>query len=133
MISAVDTSLIIDVITADPTHGPSSRELLRRALDEGALVICEVVYAEIAPQFASQEELDGILQKLGIQLVNGGDAVAYLAGRKWAEYRRAGGTRARLLADFLIAAHAKVHAERLLARDRGFYRQYFSDLTLLER
>lgn len=132
MISAVDTSVIIDVVAADPVHGPSSRELLRRSLNEGALIICEVVYAEIAPQFASREQLEQVLDKLGIRLSNSGDTVAYLAGQKWGEYRRAGGTRTRLVADFLIGAHAVVHAQRLLTRDRGFYRQYFADLDLLQ-
>lgn len=132
MISAVDTSVIIDVVTADPVHGPSSRELLRHSSNEGALIICEVVYAEIAPQFASRGQLEQVLDKLGIRLSNGGDIVAYLAGQKWGEYRRAGGTRTRLVADFLIGAHAAVHAQRLLTRDRGFYRQYFADLNLLQ-
>lgn len=37
-----------------------------------------------------------------------------------------------VIADFLIAAYAETHAERLLTRDRGFYRSCFPSLRLIE-
>lgn len=132
MITAIDTNVMIDLLTDDPVHGESSRQLLIDAYDEGGLVICEVVYAELAPQFDSQSALDSVLKQLGIRRIQGGFDVAYRAGAKWSEYRRSGGTRTRMIADFLIGAHASMHAGRLLTRDRGFYRSYFADLDLLE-
>ena len=54
----------------------------------------------------------------------------FLAGRVWRKYRQHGGKRARILSDFLIGAHARVQAGRLLSRDRGFYKDLFPGLEL---
>jgi hypothetical protein len=93
--------------------------------------MCGLVYAELAPQFDTREALDSALNELGIRVVEDGVDVAWLAGCKWADYRSAGGTRDRLLADFVIGAHALLHAECLLTRDRGFYKTYFPELRLM--
>ena len=54
MISAVDTNILLDVFLPDKTFGQESAELLRSAYDEGALIICDVVYAELVPQFGDR-------------------------------------------------------------------------------
>ena len=56
----------------------------------------------------------------------------FLASRTWRTYREQGGQRTRILADFLIAAHAQTQASKLLSRDRGFYRKLFPTLVLID-
>lgn len=131
MITAVDTNIILDVVGDDPAFADSSEHLLTQAYDTGSLVMCSLVYAELAPQFETRDSLDSALNVLGIRLIEDGADVAWLAGCKWAEYKSNGGTRDRLLADSFIGAHALLHAECLLTRDRGFYKTYFPELKLM--
>lgn len=129
----MDTNIILDVITDDPAFGASSERLLDRMDRTGSLVISEIVYAELVPQYASKDELDAALDFMRIRLVDSGADVAHLAGAKWARYRASGGSRSRVLPDFMIGAHASIHGDCLLTRDRGFYATYFPELRLFER
>ena len=52
-------------------------------------------------------------------------SASFLASQVWRSYRRPGGKRNRILAEFLIGAHAQLQASCLLFRDRGFYRAMF--------
>jgi predicted nucleic acid-binding protein len=58
-------------------------------------------------------------------------AALFLAGKVFASYRKAGGTRTGVLPDFFIGAHAAVNELPLLTRDRGRYARYFPSLSLI--
>jgi predicted nucleic acid-binding protein len=132
MITAVDTNVLIDVLGADPTFGPGSREALRAATQAGALIASEVVWAETSAWYRSEEEAAQALDQLRIRLVPMQAAAAFAAGASWGDYRRASGKRERLIADFLVGAHAAVHADQLLTRDYGFYRERFRGLRIVD-
>lgn len=128
MITAVDTNVLLDVFADDPGFASRSKEWLRAAYDRGAIVACDIVYAELAPAFAERPSLDHALRMLGATVSPITTDIAYDAGRRWLRYRRAGGPRKRIITDFLIGAHALSTADIFLTRDRGFYRTYFPEL-----
>ena len=131
MITAVDSSVILDVLTGDPGNASLSLAALRKASLEGRLIVGESVIAEVRPAFESNALFEEFLGDWGLEFMpstlgrsnRAGEMLRNMLARK----RRQEG---RILPDFLIGAHALEHADRLLARDRGFLRDYFTELAL---
>lgn len=133
VITAIDTNILIDILEPDPTFGPASREMLKRCLEEGNVVACGAVWAEIATAY--QKDVKGLLQTLNLMKIFYSplsQEAALEAARCWYTYRQQGGTRYRIATDFLIGAHALIQCNRLLTRDQGFFRNYFQSLQVIE-
>jgi predicted nucleic acid-binding protein len=112
----VDSSVLLDVLTEDPTWLAWSEAQLTAAAQRGALVVNAVVLAEIAPRFSRVETLRASLPSMAI-IEPIPLTASFLAGHAHADYRRAGGRRDAILPDFLIGAHAAVSGRPLLTRD----------------
>ena len=131
MKTAVDTSVILDVVTDDPNWGDASEAALADAFELGSLVINDCVLAEITPAL-EPHDLECFLSDWRFLYIPTSQNVAMEAGRMYAKYLQHSGRAKRVLPDFLIGAHALETTGRLLARDRGYYRDYFMGLKVIE-
>ena len=131
MITAVDTSVLIDVFGGDARFGVASANALRACLNEGSVVASDVVWSETRAAFGGDDEFLHAMEASRIGFSPTSQKTATLAGLTWKKYRASGGQRLRVIADFLIGAHAAVQCDRLLTRDRGYYRKYFGRLAII--
>ncbi len=127
----VDSNVIIDVLTRDPSWQAWSEAALSDAADRDEVAINPIIYAEIASGFATMSDLDrhlgaGAFRRLVLPYEAG-----FVAGRAFVEYRRRGGVRTSPLPDFYIGAHAAVSGLSLLTRDTRRYAGYFPKVRLI--
>jgi predicted nucleic acid-binding protein len=127
----VDTNVLVDVLEDDPQWPEWSVAQLRAHSKIHELGINAIVYAELSLAFERLEELDDAVIRLGLKLLEIPRPALFLAGRAFLTYRKAGGTRSNVLADFFIGAHAAVAGVAILTRDARRYTTYFPAVKLL--
>lgn len=127
----VDTNVLIDVLEDDPTWADWSIQQLRAQSQVHELVINPIIYAELSQTFSTFEALDAVVAKLGLLIQEVPRPALFLAGKAFVRYRKVGGSKSNVLADFFIGAHAVVGGLTLLTRDAKRYRSYFPTVELI--
>jgi predicted nucleic acid-binding protein len=127
----VDTNVLIDVFEDDPDWSDWSVGRLREHSVVRALVINPIIYAELSMAFSKIEKLDAEIAALGLQVQEIPRPAWFLASKAFAKYRKLGGTKTNVLADFFIGAHAAVIEAPVLTRDPARYRSYFPTIRLI--
>jgi predicted nucleic acid-binding protein len=126
----VDTNVLVDVINPDSAWLDWSSRAISE-LGRARLAINPIIYAELSVHFEQKEELDATVSPLRFARLDLPWEAAFVAGKAFLAYRRAGGARRSALPDFFIGAHAAVAGMRLLTRDPTRYRTYFPKLELI--
>ena len=127
----VDTNVLVDVLENDPDWVDWSIGQLRAQAKVHRLAINPIIYAELSLTFSTVEALDRVIDRLGLAVIELPRPALFLAGKAFVRYRRQGGTKDNVLADFFIGAHAAVSGHRLLTRDTRRYAAYFPGVTLI--
>jgi predicted nucleic acid-binding protein len=126
-----DTSVLLDIATADPIWLSWSENELRAAAAQGLILINPIIYAELAPAFATAADLDQWLDPTVFQRLPLPYSAGWLAAQAFLRYRRSGGSKTSPLPDFYIGAHAEIEGLTLVTRDPARYRTYFPSVAVI--
>lgn len=127
----VDTNVLVDVLENDPDWADWSIGQLRAQSKIHRLAINPIIYAELSLTFSTVEALDETIADLGLVMIEVPRPALFLAGKAFVRYRRLGGTKANVLGDFFIGAHAAVSGLQILTRDTKRYGSYFPSVVLV--
>ena len=137
MRTAIDSNVISAIWSGEPT-GQAMVARLGDAATQGALLVSPAVFAELhAYPGAAPEFVKRFLDSTGIVVDFQLEAAVWLeSGERFARYaarRRmsSGAGPRRILADFLIGAHALLQADCLMTLDPKVYQQDFPELLLV--
>lgn len=127
----VDTNVLLDVLRDDQQWQAWSTGAMENASRRDLLAINPVIYSELSSQFELIEQLDSAVLALNLSIVEIPRPALFLAGHAYRRYRRSGGTKANVLSDFFVGAHAAVARAPLLTRDTRRIRAYFPTVALI--
>jgi predicted nucleic acid-binding protein len=127
----VDTNILIDVLNNEPRWADWSIHQLRVQSKIHVLTINPVIYSELSCTFSKIEDLDDVVQVMGLKYVQMPKPALFLAAKAFQAYRKKGGTKNNILGDFFVGAHAAVSRLPVLTRDIQRYKTYFPSVQLV--
>ena len=127
----VDTNVLVDVLQNDPQWADWSMAQLQAQSKVHRLSINPIIYAELSLTFSTIEALDAVISRMEMDLLDIPKPALFLAGKAFVQYRRGGGVKTNVLADFFIGAHAAVSGLPVLTRDTRRYQSYFPSINLV--
>ena len=138
MTTSIDTNIIVALWGADEEISHTAQAVLDKALSQGSLVISGLVFAELlAAPGRNQDFLSKFCSeaRIGVEWELS-ETICRLAGEAFQRYavrrkRDSGKEPRRILADFLIGAHAQVNGYELLTLDERHFRASFPKLDVV--
>lgn len=127
----VDSCVILDIMTEDPTWFSWSSDTLETFADQYTLLINPIIYSEVSVGYKKIEELEDALPTSIFKRTPIPWEAAFLAGKIFLRYRRSGGQHTLPLPDFFIGAHAMIEDLYLLTRDVKRFRHYYPALKII--
>ena len=127
----VETNVLVDVLQNDPQWADWSIAQLQAQSKVHRLSINPIIYAELSLNFSTVEALDAVISRMELDLLDIPKPALFLAGKAFMQYRRGGGLKTNVLADFFIGAHAAVSGLPVLTRDTRRYQSYFPSINLV--
>ena len=127
----VDTNILIDVLNNEPRWADWSIHQLRVQSKIHVLSINPLIYSELSCAFSKIEDLDDVVQVMGLKYVQMPKPALFLAAKAFQAYRKKGGTQHHILGDFFVGAHAAVSRLPVLTRDTQRYKTYFPSVQLV--
>jgi len=138
MTTSLDTNVLTALWHPDDTLNTLAKSAIDSEMLRGKLVVCPPVFAElVAAPGRTESFVEYFLGNSGIEVDwHLDEPIWRAAARAFQRYAAARRRRSdqgprRILADFLIGAHALRRGYRLLTLDAGIYRSAFPGLTVV--
>ena len=151
----VDTNALIYIYSGIPNIGRKYAELLGDLSTKYNLVIPKLVYGELSLIFRNSKQLNNFLSDTGIIIGDIESETYIVAAKRWDKYnklrvltcqrcgkklekltcRQCGAEikiRQHILTDFIIGAYAlQTEEQKIVTSDKGYYSNYFPELTII--